>query len=133
MLERKIQVGGEIVLHPDRTLDFQIRLLKIGVPLNTQLPAASHRIEVEVSGAFLVESEIAEMNVRFDRRLLRCTAGVGRKIDAAPHREPAGLEFGEMDEIQIASGEIQPKLLAGNVHGGRSEERRVGKECRSRW
>ncbi len=66
-------------------------LLKIGVPLNAQLAAASHRIEVEVSGAFLVESEIAEMNVRFDRRLLRRAAGFGREIDAALHREPAGL------------------------------------------
>src|ERR1043166_3153115 len=35
------------------------------------------------------------------------------------------------DEIDSTNSAI--KKFAAQVHGGRSEERRVGKECRSRW
>src|SRR5207244_3981061 len=42
---------------------------------------------------------------------------------------PAGLP-GQLREV---SGAIQALLLAGHGQEDRSEERRVGKECRARW
>ena len=35
--------------------------------------------------------------------------------------------------LQIARAAYQPKLPKALASGARSEERRVGKECRSRW
>ena len=45
-----------------------------------------------------------------------------------------------VQEVEDALAEIHPEfvgqvrfVIAGFFHAGRSEERRVGKECRSRW
>jgi len=48
---------------------------------------------------------------------------------------PRGLRYIRLTEIQgqlLPVGFVQ-NMLAGSMNFGRSEERRVGKECRSRW
>src|SRR5947209_14502661 len=48
----------------------------------------------------------------------------------------AKLPVGVVDKLLIASNDYGPShfsLVAGEKPGARSEERRVGKECRSRW
>src|SRR3712207_8518751 len=59
---------------------------------------------------------------------------------AAPDREPPNSVLIDQRAVRVP---LQPALLAGQrlldahlpgaVAGARSEERRVGKECRSRW
>ena len=50
---------------------------------------------------------------------------------------PTALVVGEalIDEVLAGDGEVtsRPGGSPANVAVGRSEERRVGKECRSRW
>ena len=48
----------------------------------------------------------------------------------------AGIESGDVTDFIDTGSYIFNALLSGSIHGGlpqRSEERRVGKECRSRW
>src|SRR5271157_6552618 len=71
----------------------------------------SNRVDVEISGALLVQGEILEMNVRFERRLPGSAAGSHREIGDAVRREPAGLEARETSEIEVTSGKIQAKLI----------------------
>ena len=70
----------------------------------------SDRVKVEISGELLVEREVLEMNVGFDRRLLERAARPHREIGDAIRRDPAGLQAREAGEIQVASGKIQAKL-----------------------
>src|SRR2546421_3413243 len=53
---------------------------------------------------------------------------VGRAPSAPPHVAVVGLLRGEE-----RLGRIEPLVVHRGVLAGRSEERRVGKECRSRW
>ena len=52
--------------------------------------------------------------------------GIGRKLFAA-----RGFEGTSIEEIAAQAGVSKPVVY--EHFGGRSEERRVGKECRSRW
>ncbi len=67
-------------------------------------------VNVEISGALLVQHEVLEMDVRFNRRLLRSTAGSHREIGDAIRRESVALQAREAGEIEVTSGKIQAKL-----------------------
>ena len=73
------------------------------------------RVNVEISGALLVESEVLKMNVSFNRRLLSSTAGTHREIGDAIGRDPAGLQAREAGEIEVTSGEIQAFKNVGEM------------------
>ena len=81
--------------------------------LKVELPSVGDRIEVEISDVFLIHGEALEMDVRFDRRLLRSSAGSHLEIGDAIRRKPAGLQARETGEIEIASGKIQAKFALG--------------------
>src|SRR5882757_3753535 len=116
MLKRHIEVGGEIFLHADGALNFEIGLFKFRTPLNHQPAPARYCIEIKISRPFLVKSEIVEMNVSLDRRLLWRAARFRREIGPAIHREAAALQLRKMHEVQILSGDIRMKLSSGKVH-----------------
>src|SRR5438128_9137415 len=51
----------------------------------------------------------------------------------APARTASTRNFAARRSTGGGSSEAPPAKLQGKLHGARSEERRVGKECRSRW
>src|SRR5258708_20870454 len=59
---------------------------------------------------------------------------VAAVVDEVKHLEVAGVKFGapevNIDQLRGHKDKVIGKLTGGL---GRSEERRVGKECRSRW
>src|SRR3989449_6601158 len=52
-------------------------------------------------------------------------------LDEVPLERRADMQVGELCDTEPF--EIRGKPRDRNVHHARSEERRVGKECRSRW
>ena len=69
----------------------------------------------------LVDRDVVEL-VNLQRQTLYVELDVDR-----PKSEVAAERIGRVNS------EIRVEGLAMDVHPGRSEERRVGKECRSRW
>src|SRR5688572_33217879 len=91
---------------------------------STELPVAGRRARLKA----LVQEAIGA---------LRC-GGVGetaQPLSALPPIVDLALEFRERELVQgYLIGEIKQKRLdASCAETVRSEERRVGKECRSRW
>src|ERR1039458_3143745 len=91
----------------------------------------SNRIDVEISGALLVQGEILEMNMGFERRLLGSAAGSHREIGDAIRREPAGLQARETGEIEVTSGKIQAKLVLRPIAVRRADGGAPGKDRKS--
>ena len=83
--------------------------------LEIELASLGDGVEVEISGALLVESEVLEMDVRLERRLLGRAADSQREIGDAIGREAAGLEARQTGEIEVTSGKIQAKLALRQV------------------
>src|SRR2546422_9147049 len=73
-----------------------------------------------------IDLDAAAANVRAVRQLV----GPERKIFAVIKADGYGHGAAEMGEVFVAHG---ADALAVADLGERSEERRVGKECRSRW
>src|SRR3712207_2243058 len=103
----------------------------VGVNDITDTKTLAHLLKYDsVLGLFPGEVEASETGIVVDGRELRVTAG----------RDPAALPWGNAGaEVVIESTGLftdrensSKHLEAGAAQGGRSEERRVGKECRSR-
>src|SRR3712207_9506267 len=90
----------------------------------------------------LAVEERADTGSRAARRLRReglipgvvygggdCTAV---RIDARELRS-ALLASSAVIDLQVGGGKARPVIVKDQQHHPRSEERRVGKECRSRW
>src|SRR5258708_23446203 len=105
----------------------QVGFIEIRVGIEIELPSMSDRVNVEISGALLVQREVLEMNVGFDRRLLESAADPHREIGDAIRRDPAGLQAREAGEIQVPSGKIQAKLGVGPADVRRTDGRAPGK------
>src|SRR3989441_11359838 len=67
-------------------------------------------------------------------------AGAGDPVGAEPGRDEEAADLRRLAENELAIGSVrlgavdEPDRLRGRERGdARSEERRVGKECRSRW
>ncbi len=110
MMEGQVQVRGKVVRLSRRSPNGQVGFIEVGVRLEIELASMGDRVDVEISGALLVEREILEMDVRFERRLIESAAGSHREIGDAIRREPAGLQAREAGEIEVTSGKIQAKL-----------------------
>src|SRR5260370_1652711 len=83
----------------------------------------SDSVNVEISGALLVQREVLEMNVRFNRRLLGSAAGSHREIGDAIRRESVALQAREAGEIEVTSGKVQTKLNVGPAELGSASVR----------
>ena len=59
----------------------------------------------------------------------RLPKGYGRPDPNAMMRQVQKMQ----DDIRAKQEELEAKEYTGTASGERSEERRVGKECRSRW
>src|SRR5437899_4524958 len=123
MMEDQVQIGRKVVLQSDASLNGQVSFTEIRVGVEIEHPPMRDRVNVEISGALLVQREVLEMNVRFNRRLLGSAAGSHREIGDAIHRNPAGLQPREAGEIEVTSRKIQTKLSVGPAKVGRAEVR----------
>src|SRR6266403_1503264 len=123
MMEDQVQIGWKVVLQSDASLNGQVGFIEIRVGVEVELPSMRDRVDVEISGALLVESEVLKMDVRFNRRLLGSAACSHREIGDAIRCNPAGLQAREAGEIEVTSGKIQAKLSVGPAKVGRAEVR----------
>src|SRR5437879_3758169 len=123
MMEDQVQIGWKVVLQSDASLNGQVSFTEIRVGVEIEQPPTRDRVNVEISGALLVQREVLEMNVRFNRRLLGSAAGSHREIGDAIHRNPAGLQPREAGEIAVTFSKIQTKLGVGPAKVGRVEVR----------
>src|ERR1700682_2876412 len=106
----QVQIGWKVILQCDIPLNRQVSLIESGVGIEIELCSMSDRINVEISGALFIESEILKMDVRLNRRLLGSAADSHRESADAIGRHASGLQAWEAGEIQVASGKIQAKL-----------------------
>src|SRR3712207_6864043 len=77
-------------------------------------------------------SDVCSSDLLLAERVLRLRLGPGQGLDlAAP--QAVAFQKGHTAALQgVGIGDEQPARAVGDQHR-RSEERRVGKECRSRW
>src|ERR1043166_9604409 len=117
-------------------------LMAKGAVMMPGVPNASMARQVEqagfdavyVSGAGMCNSTAGVPDIG----LLSMDEVVKLSVDAAPaFRIPAVFDadtgFGEGESVSRTISELEKVGLAGCHIEDRSEERRVGKECRSRW
>src|ERR1700674_3800360 len=109
-MEGQVQIGRKVVLQSDVPLNGQVSFIEFRVGIEIELCSMSDRINVEISGALFVESEVLKMYVRFNRRLLGSAARSHREVGDAIRRQASGLQAREAGEIEVASGKIQAKL-----------------------
>ena len=86
----------------------------------------------------LVEIQYTRNDIGFERNNFRVRGDVLEIFPAASTDKAVRIEFfdDEIDritEINVITGEITGELSHISIFAERSEERRVGKECRSRW
>ena len=75
----------------------------------------------------LVEADLKGKEKELAHSLFRSVpSGVGGRSSVVGSRKAGGLTEKELDEVLVGGAQWA-------VEKGRSEERRVGKECRSRW
>ena len=92
---------------------------------------------VHISGAekILAEKELGENTAALIDRALHHAKGeadfINLKIEAAPREEIAFIEALSVSTLEVATPEEGRAAIIAAAE--RSEERRVGKECRSRW
>src|ERR1700682_3766913 len=106
----QVQIGWKVLLQCDIPLNRQVSLIESGVGIEIELCSMSDRINVEISGALLIESEILKMDVCCNRWLRGIAADSHREIGGAVVRQASGLQARKTGEIQVASGKIQAKL-----------------------
>src|SRR5208282_1319849 len=101
MMEGEIQVGGKVVLvvQPNAAGNGQIGFIEIGVSVEIELASMGDRIDVEIAGPLLVERQVFEVNVRFERGLFDGAADSHREIRDAIGREPVTLQPRKTGEI----------------------------------
>src|SRR5574340_1208633 len=109
-----------------------------------ELLALIDRLEAVLVGSELdeLEVEVGDTSLRL-RRLAAADPTVVRGLDPAVAPGPSAGPAGGLDDDRAAADDppadaaaVQHQVLApltGIFYGSRSEERRVGKECRSRW
>src|ERR1700686_607705 len=73
------------------------------------------------------------MDVRFNRRLLRSTAGSHREIGDAIRRESAALQAREAGEIEVASGKLEAKLGVRPANRRPAEVRHTDGGAPGKW
>ena len=101
--------------------------------LEIELATLSYGVEVEISGALLVQGEVLEMDVSLERRLLDRAADSQREIGDSIGREAAGLEARQTGEIEVTSGKIQTKLAIRQVIVWGTEVRRADGGASGKW
>ena len=82
-----------------------------------------------------VSNRLALYASRCGRRLWRNNVGALKDDRGVPVRFGLANDSKKVNKVQKSSDRIgiTPISYAGRTFGVRSEERRVGKECRSRW
>ena len=101
------------------------------VRLDTIEPSPLARAWAERCGK---DPRIVELVLRDSVRIVRMDAGV--LVAETPHGfvcANAGVDSSNVPEGCAARLPVDPDASARRLAAGRSEERRVGKECRSRW
>src|SRR2546425_10729075 len=110
---------GVLVVHADVDRLLGTDLLAI---------AAEHAAEL----VDLVDQGVAVALLVLARHQLDAVGGADLRAQAARYALRAPLLVGEHAVRAAPAGRDRP-VLGGLLFRGRSEERRVGKECRSRW
>ncbi len=82
-MEGQVQIGRKVLLKSDTSLNGQVGFTEIRARVEIELGSVSDRINEKISGAFLVESEVLKVDVRFNRRLLESARGLHREIGDA--------------------------------------------------
>src|SRR3989454_10806339 len=83
--------------------------------------------KLEQTGALRVVSQ-QPFVVASAASLADCVGALRREIESFHHSNPLGEGISKEELRGRAAGDARPELFRA-----RSEERRVGKECRSRW
>src|SRR5690606_20512919 len=102
-------------------------------PVDGPVAAAGERAAappVDLADAGLDGADVVPGEGEVPRRLVRAAPGVARAGLPAPRAEAAHLEAHVGALAAPAEG---AEVTVGEPAGDRSEERRVGKECRARW
>ncbi|MGO9165788.1 MAG: hypothetical protein ACLP56_02840 [Candidatus Sulfotelmatobacter sp.] len=85
-----------------------------------KLAALGDGLQVEVAGKFVIEGEIAEVDVRVDSGRVRCAGSFEEEVGAPFDGEAVGIELANAGEIEIISRYVEAEGAGGGVVGGAS-------------
>src|ERR1051326_5922074 len=101
--------------------------IRIGTSENCNLRLRSSSLPKDAANAVLLE--LSRANGSYG------VSGLDAAVPLTVNGEPvtSGGEINDRDELRIADSELILHFFPVRALPARSEERRVGKECRSRW
>ena len=105
--------------------------------LNSNRYEALDTVKTDASGHFSYKLDVAEGQPEFvyvfykDRKIASLLLEAGDKVSVAS--DTLGRYSVEGSEESVKLAEVEKSYAAALMDFERSEERRVGKECRSRW
>ena len=122
-------VGGVAVAHLDMPANEQRTVLQLGSTAKLQITTLADGSQIKASHEFVIECELAEMNVSIDGGRLRCPGCLKAEVGTAFEGETIGGNLVDMRKIEITSGHVETKpARRGSVGGAASEYRIVVEE-----
>src|ERR1700680_1058312 len=89
--------------------DRQASLVEFGMCVEIELPPMRDHIEQQVSRALLIQSEVFNVNMRFQRRLLGGTISPNGEIGNSVCLEASALKARYLRKTEITSVKVQAK------------------------
>ena len=118
--ERKI--GGIAATQPDVSVDLERAALEVGVADELKSVSLRAGLQIEIAGKFVIEGEIADVDIGIDHWRFGCAGGFEVEIGAAFERETIGRNLADASEIEIISGDVELEGAGGGIVGGASGE-----------
>src|SRR6266550_3338405 len=86
-----------------------------------QLWTLAKAAQIKVAGAFVIEREVVNMNRNIGCRLLERAGAVRGEVHTAFHQHAAGLQAGNVREIEIGASQVEAEALSCEVVRGSTE------------
>src|SRR6266852_7410491 len=109
MAEVQFHGGGPIPAQENVAIDGQLRVFELGASGQAKFLTLGDRVNGEVSGALVVEGEVAKANGGVDGRFFQRARSHGSEIHAALNRGAAGLQPRDAARSKLAPVKLKWK------------------------
>ena len=95
---------------------------KCGIASELQFATLGDGVQIEVTHEFVIECEIANVDVRIDGWRVRSAGAFKSEVGASFDGETIGMDLADAGEIEIVSGQVQTEGAAGGIVSGASSD-----------
>src|ERR1700688_836586 len=117
LIHLKRQVSRITIAQLNVPTEQQRTLLQMRITGDMKLASLRDRLQVEFAGEFMIESQVAHMDIRIDGRSFGSAGAFEDEIGAAFHGETTGINLRDFGEIEIVSGKIEAEGTRGRIVG----------------